>query len=189
MISRKVKTIVAFVAGVAAVVGITNHNATNQRIAALRSGTSSSAQNKGGNKSSSTISGSTNEYAQICYDPATGQRLDNDACQEADEQGSSSSGSNSGNSHSRGRWYWIRSSDSGRLPQTGEKVSGGSTRRPSDGTIFRNLPSKGGSFAESFRESKSSYTVEKSAVKSRQSGGSNGGFGGGSKTGGGSKGG
>lgn len=189
-LSRKAKSIVAVLAGVAAIIGISgNHHAATQRTATLRGGTSSSTQNKGGNKSSSTISGSSKEYAQICYDPATGQRLENDACKDTDEQGGGSSGSSSGGSHAGGRWYWVQSSDSGKIPKTSEKVSGGTTTRPSDGTIFRNLPSKGGSFAESFRESKSSYTVENSKVKGSRSGGSHGGFGGGSKTGGGTKGG
>lgn len=193
-LSRKVKSIFAVVAGLAAIVGISsNHHATTQRTAALRTGTSSSTQNKGGHKSSSTISGSNKEYAQVCYDPTTGKRLENDACKDVDEQGDSGSGGSSGSGssggYSGGRWYWIQSSDSGKLPKTGEKVSGGTTTRPSDGTIFRNLPSRGGSFAESFRESKSSYTVENSKVKSSRSGSSNGGFGGGSKTGGGTKGG
>lgn len=195
--SRATKTVLA---GGAAIIGIgaTNHAAPT-RVAPLLGGSSSSSQKQGGRSStSSQISGSSKEYAEICYDPGTGQRLENSECEDGSGSGSSGGGT--------GRSYWVPYSSSSTLPKVGEKVAGGSESRPSDGTIFRNLPSQGGGFAESFRESKSSYTVENSQVKSSQSGDSyggfnrdankdtttkksRGGFGGGSKTGGGTKGG
>lgn len=202
--SRATKTVLALLAGGAAIIGIgaTNH-ATPARVAPLLGSSSSSSQKQGGRSStSSQISGSSKEYAEICYDPGTGQRLENSECE--DEGGSGSGGGGAGGG--TGRSYWVPYSSSSTLPKVGEKVAGGSASRPSDGTIFRNLPSQGGGFAESFRESKSSYTVENSQVKSSQSGDSyggfnqdakkdtttkksRGGFGGGSKTGGGTKGG
>ena len=195
--SRATKTVLA---GGAAIIGIgaTNHAAPT-RVAPLLGGSSSSSQKQGGRSStSSQISGSSKEYAEICYAPGTGQRLENSECEDGSGSGSSGGGT--------GRSYWVPYSSSSTLPKVGEKVAGGSESRPSDGTIFRNLPSQGGGFAESFRESKSSYTVENSQVKSSQSGDSyggfnrdankdtttkksRGGFGGGSKTGGGTKGG
>lgn len=202
--SRATKTVLALLAGGAAIIGIgaTNH-ATPARVAPLLGSSSSSSQKQGGRSStSSQISGSSKEYAEICYDPGTGQRLENSECE--DEGGSGSSGGGGGGG--TGRFYWVPYSSSSTLPKVGEKVTGGSESRPSDGTIFRNLPLQGGGFAESFRESKSSYTVENSQVKSSQSGDSyggfnrdankdtttkksRGGFGSGSKTGGGTKGG
>lgn len=202
--SRATKTVLALLAGGAAIIGIgaTNH-ATPARVAPLLGSSSSSSQKQGGRSStSSQISGSSKEYAEICYDPGTGQRLENSECE--DEGGSGSGGGGAGGG--TGRSYWVPYSSSSTLPKVGEKVAGGSASRPSDGTIFRNLPSQGGGFAESFRESKSSYTVENSQVKSSQSGDSyggfdqsakkdattkksRGGFGSGSKTGGGTKGG
>lgn len=198
-LSRFTKSALALVAGGAALIGIgATHPATAPRIASLTGGSSSSSQTKGGRSStSSSISNSEKEYAEICYDPASGQRLENDQCEE-----SNGSSGGSGVSSSRGSTYWISYSNSAKLPKVGEQVSGGSSTRPSDGTIFRNLSSEGGSFADSFKESRSSYTVQDSQVVSRQEGSSNGGFksstntsqqksgfGSGFKTGGGSKGG
>lgn len=206
-LSRLTKTVLA---GGAAIIGIgaTNHAHTT-RIAPLTGGSSTSTQKSNRSSASSSISHSEKEYAEICYDPDSGQRLENSEC----EDGGGSSGSSGGSAHyfgsssgRRGRNYWMPYSNSSTLPKVGERVTGGFTARPTDGTIFRNLPAQGGGFAESFRESKSSYTVENSQVKSTQQGDSHGsfnqdaqkkttpkksrgGFGGGSKTGGGTKGG
>lgn len=183
--SLTTKVALAVFACGAAVVGIGATHQANTARTAPRLGTSSSSSQKQGGRSStsSQISGDSREYAEICYDPATGERLENSACEEGRSSSSSSGGSVTVRS------YWVPYNSSSTVPKVGEKVSGGSDVRPANGTIFRNLPSQGGGFAESFRESKSSYTVEDSQVKSSRSGESHGGFGGGSKTGGGTAGG
>lgn len=137
------------------------------------------------------------QYAQVCYDQTTQQRVDDDYCKNIDDGGSGSSGGGGGGGHSSGAhgWYWVSNSSASRsVPGVGQKVVGGQTTRPTNGHIYRGVSNYGGSFAQSFRTAKSSNSVGKASGESKYGGksgksSSHGGFGSGARTGGGSKGG
>lgn len=203
-ISKLTKSVIAVVVGIAALAGIgtAHHSATTPRVTPKTG--SSNSQNKSNSRSNFSSARGKQEYVQVCYDQETGLRVDNLECLGVDEEENESSGgsyggsggtyvsgSSSHKSTSKSRWYWIAAkANKTTVPKVGEKVNGGYTSRPSDGIIYRNVPSQGGTFGDSFRESSSSYTVEKSQTtgtnKTNKRGG---GFGQGSKTGGGTKGG
>lgn len=141
------------------------------------------------------------EYARVCQDATTGQRVDDSECEKAGAQettaspsesassdssnSSSSSGSSgfSGSSGSSGTsnssttthhngsnaflWYYLghqsaansNGASSNYIPRVGEKLSGGSTTRPSNGTVYSGVPSSGGGFEDSYRSAKKSSTI------------------------------
>lgn len=85
------------------------------------------------------------EYAQVCYDEKTDQRVEDDKCpRDQDNNGSSSSGF---------IWGWIAASALGNhnnmVPAVGSRVysgdSGFTRSRPSSGSFY-NPPKSGGSF-------------------------------------------
>ena len=95
--------------------------------------------------------------------------------------GSSSSSGSSGSSGTSGSttthnnsnaflWYYLgrqsaaNSSGSHYIPPVGSKLSGGSTTRPSNGTVYSGVSSKGGGFEDSYRTAKKSSTVSSGKV-------------------------
>ncbi|MDT0189659.1 hypothetical protein [Rothia terrae] len=132
------------------------------------------------------------QYAQVCYDEATNERVDDSYCKNIDD-GESGGGGHSSGGHG---WYWVSNSSSSanRVPGVGQKVAGGQTTRPTNGHIYKGISRQGGTFAQSFRDAKSSSNAGKASGDSKYGGkssksSSRGGFGSGARTGGGSKGG
>ncbi|GAA1921322.1 hypothetical protein GCM10009737_23520 [Nocardioides lentus] len=79
---------------------------------------------------------SSPDYAAICVDPETEERVDDDECDDADESvGSSSVGSG---------FFWYYLGASSRVPAVGSGVSGGSFRTPSSGSLQRGGLDSGG---------------------------------------------
>lgn len=126
------------------------------------------------------------EYARVCQDATTGQRVDDSECEKAgaqettaspSESASSDSSSSSGTSNSSTTthhsgsnaflWYYLgrqsaansNGASSNYIPRVGEKLSGGSTTRPSNGTVYSGVPSSGGGFEDSYRSAKKSSTI------------------------------
>lgn len=129
------------------------------------------------------------EYARVCQDATTGQRVDDSECEKAGAQettaspsesassDSSHSSSSSGTSNSSTTthhsgsnaflWYYLgrqsaansNGASSNYIPRVGEKLSGGSTTRPSNGTVYSGVPSSGGGFEDSYRSAKKSSTI------------------------------
>lgn len=102
--------------------------------------------------------------------------------------GSSSSSGSSGSSGTSGSttthnnsnaflWYYLgrqsaaNSSGSHYIPPVGSKLSGGSTTRPSNGTVYSGVSSKGGGFEDSYRTAKKSSTVSSGKVTSTNNSG------------------
>ena len=102
--------------------------------------------------------------------------------------GSSSSSSSSGSFGSSGSttthnnsnaflWYYLgrqsaaNSYGSHYIPPVGSKLSGGSPTRPSNGTVYSGVSSKGGSFEDSYRTAKKSSTVSSGKVTSTNNSG------------------
>lgn len=139
---------------------------------------------------------SDDEYARVCQDATTGERVDDSECEKAGAQeptaspsdSSSSSSSHSGSSgsgssgssgssnsstttHHSGSnaflWYYLgrqsaansNGASASYIPRVGEKLSGGSTSRPSNGTVYSGVPSSGGGFEDSYRNAKKSSTI------------------------------
>lgn len=139
---------------------------------------------------------SDDEYARVCQDATTGERVDDSECEKAGAQeptaspsdSSSSSSSHSGSSgsgssgssgssnsstttHHSGSnaflWYYLgrqsaansNGASASYSPRVGEKLSGGSTSRPSNGTVYSGVPSSGGGFEDSYRNAKKSSTI------------------------------
>ena len=97
--------------------------------------------------------------------------------------GSSSSSGSSGSSGTSGSttthnnsnaflWYYLgrqsaaNSTGTPTVPGVGTKLSGGSTTRPSNGTVYSGVSSKGGSFEDSYRSAKKSSTSPPAKVTS-----------------------
>ena len=141
---------------------------------------------------------SDDEYARVCQDATTGERVDDSECEKAGAQeptagpsgsassdSSSSSSSHSGSSgsgssgssnsstttHHSGSnaflWYYLgrqsaansNGASASYIPRVGEKLSGGSTTRPSNGTVYSGVPSSGGGFEDSYRSAKKTSTI------------------------------
>ena len=141
---------------------------------------------------------SDDEYARVCQDATTGERVDDSECEKAGAQeptanpsesassdSSSSSSSHSGSSgsgssgssnsstttHHSGSnaflWYYLgrqsaansNGASASYIPRVGEKLSGGSTTRPSNGTGYSGVPSSGGGFEDSYRNAKKASTI------------------------------
>lgn len=141
---------------------------------------------------------SDDEYARVCQDATTGERVDDSECEKAGAQeptanpsesassdSSSSSSSHSGSSgsgssgssnsstttHHSGSnaflWYYLgrqsaansNGASASYVPRVGEKLSGGSTTRPSNGTVYSGVPSSGGGFEDSYRNAKKASTI------------------------------
>lgn len=136
---------------------------------------------------------SDDEYARVCQDATTGERVDDSECEKAGAQeptanpsdSSSSSSSHSGSSgsgssgssnsstttHHSGSnaflWYYLgrqsaansNGASASYIPRVGEKLSGGSMTRPSNGTVYSGVPSSGGGFEDSYRNAKKSSTI------------------------------
>lgn len=141
---------------------------------------------------------SDDEYARVCQDATTGERVDDSECEKAGAQeptanpsesaisdSSSSSSSHSGSSgsgssgssnsstttHHSGSnaflWYYLgrqsaansNGASASYIPRVGEKLSGGSTTRPSNGTVYSGVPSSGGGFEDSYRNAKKASTI------------------------------
>ena len=120
------------------------------------------------------------EYARVCQDATTGQRVDDSECEKAgaqettaspSESASSDSSNSSTTTHHSGSnaflWYYLgrqsaansNGASSNYIPRVGEKLSGGSTTRPSNGTVYSGVPSSGGGFEDSYRSAKKSSTI------------------------------
>lgn len=140
---------------------------------------------------------SDDEYAQVCRDETTQQRVDDANCGDTDGTGHTGVGSHFA-------WFYLGSrlaGSGGSVPAVGQRLSQGTTSRPSNGTIYSGIPSDGGSFSSSYKAAKSTSNVSGGKTTSKTSGGksgsggsrsgtgSKGGFGGGSKSGGGRSGG
>ena len=132
------------------------------------------------------------EYARVCQDAKTGLRVEDSECEKAGVQeptespsgsstesssssgsfgSSSSSGSTTTHSNSNAfLWYYLgrqsaaNSSGSHYIPPVGSKLSGGRTTRPSNGTVYSGVSSKGGSFEDSYRSAKKSSTISSGKV-------------------------
>ena len=136
---------------------------------------------------------SDDEYARVCQDATTGERVDDSECEKAGAQeptanpsesassdSSSSSSSHSGSSgssnsstttHHSGSnaflWYYLgrqsaansNGASASYIPRVGEKLSGGSTTRPANGTVYSGVPSSGGGFEDSYRNAKKASTI------------------------------
>jgi len=72
---------------------------------------------------------SSPDYAAICVDPETDERVDDDECDDADDD---YSGSSPGSGFF---WYYLGASS--RVPAVGSGVSGGSFRTPSSSSVQR----------------------------------------------------
>lgn len=125
--------------------------------------------------------GASDQYLQVCQDKNTGNRVDDDKCDDVDENGGSSGSS-------AFLWFWLMRNSSS-VPAVGQNLNSyeGSkfTSKPANGEIYKGVSPKGGSF-DSAVKGATSTKVGSAAGKSS---GKSGGFGSGSKSGGGSKGG
>ena len=139
------------------------------------------------------------EYARVCQNANTGERVDDSECEKAgvqeptaapsvstDPSGSGSSGSGSSHSSTTTHhnsvsnaflWYYLGrqiAQNSGTtnsvIPRVGEKLSGGSTTRPATGTVYSGV-STGGGFEDSYRTAKRSSTFSSGQETSSKSGG------------------
>ena len=139
------------------------------------------------------------EYARVCQNANTGERVDDSECEKAgvqeptaapsvstDPSGSGSSGSGSSYSSTTTHhnsvsnaflWYYLGrqiAQNSGTtnsvIPRVGEKLSGGSTTRPATGTVYSGV-STGGGFEDSYRTAKRSSTFSSGQETSSKSGG------------------
>ena len=136
------------------------------------------------------------EFAQVCQDAKTGRRVEDSECEKAGEAANSSDSSSSSNSNSSSHnnsgsnsnsgthnnqshvtnaflWYYIGSQAgrNGSIPAVGSSLTGGSTSRPSSGTVYSGVSSKGGGFESSYRSAKKTSTVAGGKVTSTTSGG------------------
>lgn len=140
------------------------------------------------------------EYARVCQDANTGERVDDSECEKAgvqeptavpsastDSSGSGSSGSGSSHSSTTTHhnsvsnaflWYYLgrqSAQNSGTtnsvIPRVGEKLSGGSTTRPATGTVYSGVSTGGGGFEDSYRTAKKSSTFSSGQETSSKSGG------------------
>lgn len=139
------------------------------------------------------------EYAQVCQNKNTGERVDDNECEHPSHSGTSNPF----------LWYYLGTQMSGgngtnsSIPAVGSKLTGGTTSKPSNATMYKGIPAKGGSFYESYTNAKSSETVKNGKTSSKSSSGKakgsgtsgkgsgskGGGFGGGKGSGGGHAGG
>ena len=87
----------------------------------------------------------------------------------------SNSGTHNNQSHVTNAflWYYIGSQAgrNGSIPAVGSSLTGGSTSRPSSGTVYSGVSSKGGGFESSYRSAKKTSTVAGGKVTSTTSGG------------------
>ena len=132
------------------------------------------------------------EYARVCQDAKTALRVEDSECEKACVQeptespsgsstesssssgsfgSSSSSGSTTTHSNSNAfLWYYLgrqsaaNSTGTPMVPGVGTRLSGGSTTRPSNGTVYSGVSSKGGSFEDSYRSAKKSSTISSGKV-------------------------
>lgn len=141
------------------------------------------------------------QYVRVCYNPETKERVEDEQCPQEEGDGEGGNTVVNNNYHSGGSpltpllWYYIgRMSAQGTgpiIPAVGSQVADnmGSTEKPKNGTIVRNVSRDQRSFADSYRSSKDvSYTGDGKSTRSKseaenhrsealkkKSGGSNGG--------------
>lgn len=78
---------------------------------------------------------SSPDYAAVCVDPETDERVDDDECDDADESYSGSPGAG---------FFWYYLGASSRVPAVGSGVSGGTFTTPSSGSLQRGGLDSGG---------------------------------------------
>jgi len=88
---------------------------------------------------------SSPDYAAVCVNPDTDERVSDDECDDASTSGGSGIGS-------AFVWYYLGASS--RVPSLGSRVSGGTLSSPSNGSVQRGgLPTTGGSSVKSTTKS------------------------------------
>ncbi|MCF4005692.1 hypothetical protein L1O03_00655 [Corynebacterium uropygiale] len=119
------------------------------------------------------------EYVRVCYNPETKERVEDEQCPH--EEGDGDGGDTVVNNNNSGGspltpllWYYIgRMSARGTgpiIPAVGSQVADnmGSTQKPKNGTIVRNVSRDQRSFADSYRSSKDvSYTGDGKTTRSK----------------------
>lgn len=122
------------------------------------------------------------QYLQVCQDVETGERVEDDRCDDVDDN-SNSSASNAF------LWYWLLRNSSSPVPAVGQNLTSyqGSkfTSKPTNGEIYKGVSPQGGSFDSAVKGA----TSTKVGSAAGNSSGKSGGFGSGSKSGGGTSGG
>lgn len=147
--------------------------------------------------SASSSAGGDAEFARVCKDTKTGNRAEDSECEltgapdtatataSASAAPSSAQHHGSGSSVSQGSttafapfiWYYIGhhlaagGNYSSSVPAVGAPLRGGTHVMPKGGTMYRGVPSKGGSFEGSYKEARATARVSDGRVGSVQNGG------------------
>lgn len=147
--------------------------------------------------SASSSAGGDTEFARVCKDTKTGNRAEDSECEltgapdtatataSASAAPSSAQHHGSGSSVSQGSttsfapfiWYYIGhhlaagGNYSSSVPAVGAPLRGGTHVMPKGGTMYRGVPSKGGSFEGSYKEARATARVSDGRVGTIQNGG------------------
>lgn len=145
--------------------------------------------------SASSSPGGDGEFARVCKDTKTGTRAEDSECEltgapdtataSASAAPSSAQHHGSGSSVSQGSttsfapfiWYYIGhhlaagGNYSSAVPAVGAPLRGGTHVMPKGGTMYRGVPSKGGSFEGSYKEARATARVSDGRVGTIQNGG------------------
>lgn len=147
--------------------------------------------------SASSSAGGDTEFARVCKDTKTGNRAEDSECEltgapdtatataSASAAPSSAQHHGSGSSVSQGSttsfapfiWYYIGhhlaagGNYSSSVPAVGAPLRGGTHVMPKGGTMYRGVPSKGGSFEGSYKEARATARVSDGRVGTVQNGG------------------
>lgn len=145
--------------------------------------------------SASSSAGGDAEFARVCKDTKTGNRAEDSECEltgapdtataSASAAPSSAQHQGSGSSVHQGSttsfapfiWYYIGhhlaagGNYSSVVPAVGAPLRGGTHVMPKGGTMYRGVPSKGGSFEGSYKEAKATARVSDGRVNAVQNGG------------------
>lgn len=145
---------------------------------------------------STSSAGSGDEFARVCKDTKTGNRAEDSECERsnapdtatptavatasAGSHHESSSGVSQGStttSFAPFIWYYIGhymatgGNYSSGVPAVGAPLRGGTHVMPKGGTVYRGVPTKGGSFESSYKDAKASAKVSDGRVSAVQNGG------------------
>lgn len=143
---------------------------------------------------STSSTGSGDEFARVCKDTKTGNRAEDSECERSNAPDtatptaaapSSAQHQGSGSGVSQGSttsfapfiWYYIGhymatgGSYSSGVPAVGAPLRGGTHVMPKGGTVYRGVPAKGGSFESSYKDAKASARVSDGRVSAVQNGG------------------
>lgn len=146
--------------------------------------------------SASSSAGGDGEFARVCKDTKTGNRAEDSECERsnapdtatptavatasAGSHHESSSGVSQGStttSFAPFIWYYIGhymatgGNYSSGVPAVGAPLRGGTHVMPKGGTVYRGVPTKGGSFESSYKDAKASAKVSDGRVSAVQNGG------------------